>query len=146
TPFQLWLKLRRERPGMVHVHHGGEAGAMRVARAAAADGVPVLVTCHETGSDAIEPHPEVRRAYQRADLIAAPSRGTAERLVRTWGIARDRLRWIPYGTEPADEALEHAPARAWRDRLGVRTLRPLWVCPLKLERRRGHEVLLDALA
>src|SRR5947208_848922 len=28
TPFHLWLKLRRERPRLVHVHHGAPSGSL----------------------------------------------------------------------------------------------------------------------
>jgi len=86
TPFRLWLKLRRERPQLVHVHHAGEPASLRVARAAAADGVPVLITRHDLGAsdaDVAATPPEIRRVYQRADLIVTASRGTRERLNRT---------------------------------------------------------------
>ena len=149
TPFRLWLKLRRERPQLVHVHHAGEPASLRVARAAAADGVPVLITRHDLGAsdaDVAATPPEIRRVYQRADLIVTASRGTRERLARTFGIPRDQVRCISYGTEAVDEELDPGLARAWRVHLGVRPLRPLWVCPLRLDRERGHEVLLDALA
>ena len=136
TPFHLWLRLRRERPQIVHVHDAGAAGSMRVARSAAADGVPLVITRHEAGAPASDP--EVRKLFTRAD---------AEDLVDEWGLNRERVRWIPYGTNiPTFDDGERSPARAWRDEYGARPLRPLWVCPLRLEPQRGHESLFEALA
>src|ERR1044072_1671014 len=128
TPFQLWLKLRRERPQLVHVHHVAEAGSARGPRAAAADGVPVLITRHDVGdagSGVSATHPDVRRVYERADVIATTSRGTAELLARAWGVARDRVRFIPYGTDVMEEDTELDHARHWREHLGASLARPL---------------------
>lgn len=144
TPFHLWLRLRRLRPQLVHVHDSGAPGSLRVARSAIADGVPVLITRHGEGAPANEP--EVRRIYARADVVTAPTRSEVEDLAGTLGIGRDRLRWVPYGAELPDDEFELPLARAWRERLGARPTRPLWVCPLRLEAGRGHEMLLDALA
>jgi glycosyltransferase involved in cell wall biosynthesis len=142
TPFHLWLKLRRERPQLVHVHHAESGAVLRIARAAQADGVPVVITRH--AEPALEP--ETRRVYERADAVVTVARGAAGQLADEGTLRRERVRWIPYGTDTADEDAERPVARAWRDHLGARPYRPLWVCPLRLERHRGHEVLLEALA
>ncbi len=140
TPFHLWLRLRRERPQLVHVQHT-EPASLRIARAAESDGVPVVITQHATAPVT----PETARVYQKADVVVSVVRSGIETLVTEAGVGRERVRWIPYGTNPADES-ERGPARACREYLGARPLKPLWVCPLWLERRRGHEVLLEALA
>jgi glycosyltransferase involved in cell wall biosynthesis len=145
TPFGQWLQLRRERPRLVHVHHAPGSGSLRVARLASADGIPVVVSCHasvpETVTDA-----GARRVYENADLMTAATSADADQLVHGWGIDRGRVRVIPYGADLPDEDFERPEALAWRSRLGARPVRPLWVCPLRLEPHRGLEVLLDALA
>ena len=144
TPFHLWLRLRRERPQIVHVHDAGAAGSMRVARSAAADGVPLVITRHDSGAPASDP--EVRKLFARADAVSCATRADADGLVDDWGLSRERVRWIPYGTNIPQFDAERAMARGWRDQVGARPLRPLWVCPLRLEPQRGHEALLEALA
>ena len=143
TPFHLWLRLRREHPQIVHVHDAGAAGSMRVARSAVADGVPLVITRHAAGAPGSDP--EVRKVFARADVVSCTTRADTQELVDEWGLSRERVRWIPYGTNIPDFDAERAPARAWRDQLGARALRPLWVCPLRLEPGRGHEPLLEAL-
>jgi D-inositol-3-phosphate glycosyltransferase len=147
TAFGVWLRLRRERPMLVHVHHSGSAGSLRVARAASADGIPVLLTRHSAAPLAeAQAGADERRVYGRADRVSVAVRADAEELVRGWGLDRKRVRWIPYGAEVPDEERESAAALAWRSELGARPFRPLWVCPLRLERNRGHDVLIDAVA
>jgi glycosyltransferase involved in cell wall biosynthesis len=63
-----------------------------------------------------------------------------------WGLERERVRCIPYGADLPDEEVEAGEARAWRAQLGARPDRPLWVCPLRLEASRGHDVLFEAAA
>jgi glycosyltransferase involved in cell wall biosynthesis len=145
TPFGQWLQLRRERPRLVHVHHAPGAGSLRVARLASADGIPVVVSCHSDVPELVT-DAAAKRIYESADLVTTSTETDAEQLVQSWGVDRTRVRAIPYGADLPDDDFERPEALAWRARMGARPIRPLWVCPLRLEPRRGIEILLAALA
>jgi glycosyltransferase involved in cell wall biosynthesis len=143
-----WRQLRRAAPRLLHVHHVWPAADRYLAALSGLAGVPHrIVTEHITG----HPHSAAqvalkRRELGRADAVTAVCGAVADTLVRDYGIARDRVRVVPNGTDLPEEESEWVPARAWRDRLGAGPLRPLWVCPARLEEQKGHDVLLDALA
>ncbi len=143
-----WLALRRLAPDVLHVHHVWPAADRYLALLARAAGVPhVVITEHIVG----QPHSGGQRALKRdelarADAVTAVCGAVADTLVSDYGMARDRVRVVPNGAEPPDEAREAPQARAWRERFGASLIRPLWVVAARLEEQKGHAVLLDALA
>jgi len=143
-----WMRLRRLRPDVLHVHHVWPAADRYLSMLARAAGVPHLVVtehivgqAHSGGQRALK-----RQELARADAVTAVCGAVAEMLVNDYGIARDRVRVVPNGAEPPDEAREAAPAKAWRERFNASLIRPLWVVAARLEDQKGHAVLLDALA
>lgn len=143
-----WVKLRRARPDVLHVHHVWPAADRYLAMLARAAGVPhLVVTEHIVGAS----HSAGQRALKRgelgrADAITAVCGAITETLVREYRVPPDRVRVVPNGADLPDEAREAPLARAWRERLGASQMRPLWVVAGRLEEQKGHAVLLDALA
>ena len=146
--FRTWQRLRRERPALLHLHHVWPASDRYLPSLAEAAGVPHLVlTEHIVG----QPHSAgqkmlKRRELARADAVTAVCGAVAESLVHDYGVPRERLRVVPNGADPPDEALEQPAARRMRVELGASAMRPLWVCAARLEEQKGHVVLLEALA
>ncbi len=143
-----WLRLRRLKPDVLHMHHVWPAADRYLGVLARAASVPhLVVTEHIVG----QPHSDGQRALKRAELaradaITAVCGAVADMLVDDYGIARERVRVVPNGAELPDEEKEAPAARAWRERFGASLIRPLWVVAARLEEQKGHAVLLDALA
>jgi glycosyltransferase involved in cell wall biosynthesis len=143
-----WMRLRRLRPDLLHVHHVWPAADRYLAALARAAGVQrFVVTEHIVG----ESHSAGQRALKRdelsrADAVTAVCGAIADRLVSDYGVPRERVRVVPNGADAPDEAAEAGPARQWRERFGAALIRPLWVVAARLEEQKGHAVLLDALA
>ncbi|MFN8587768.1 MAG: glycosyltransferase [Candidatus Eisenbacteria bacterium] len=143
-----WLRLRRLKPALLHVHHVWPAADRYLCMLARAAGVPhVVVTEHIVG----ESHSGGQRALKRdellrADAVTAVCSAVADTLVRDYGVGRDRVRVVPNGAELPDEEAEAEPARAWRERFHAQLIRPLWAVVGRLEEQKGHAVLFDALA
>jgi len=143
-----WSRLRRARPDVLHVHHVWPAADRYLAALARAAGIGhLVVTEHIVG----ESHSAGQRALKRdelarADAVTAVCGAIADTLVRDYGVARERVRVVPNGAEPPDEAAEAPLARRWRERFAAGLIRPLWVVAARLEEQKGHDVLLDALA
>ena len=146
--FQTWRWLKRRRPSLLHLHHVWPASDRYLPSLAEAAGVKHLVlTEHIVG----QPHSAgqkllKRRELERADAVTAVCGAVAESLVRDYGVPRERVRVVPNGADPPDEAAEHPAARRLRAGLGASALKPLWVCAARLEEQKGHAVLLEALA
>lgn len=143
-----WSRLRRAKPDVLHLHHVWPAADRYLATLARAAGVAhLVVTEHIVG----ESHSGGQRALKRdelarADAVTAVCGAVADSLVRDYGVARERVRVVPNGAEPPDEAAEAPAARRWRERFAAGLIRPLWVVAARLEEQKGHDVLLDALA
>jgi glycosyltransferase involved in cell wall biosynthesis len=146
--FQTWRRLQRLRPALLHLHHVWPASDRYLPSLAEAAGVPHLVlTEHIVG----QPHSAgqkmlKRRELARADSVTAVCGAVAESLVHDYGVPRERVRVVPNGADPPDEAAEHPAARRLRASLSASAMRPLWVCAARLEEQKGHAVLLEALA
>ncbi|HET7224968.1 MAG TPA: glycosyltransferase family 4 protein [Candidatus Eisenbacteria bacterium] len=142
-----WRALRRDPPALLHVHHVWPASDRYLASLADAAGIEhLVVTEHIEG----EPHSPAQTALKRgelarADAVTAVSAAVADSLVRDYRADRARIRLVPNGADPppADEALA---ARRLRIELGASLTRPLWACVGRLEKQKGQDVLLDALA
>jgi glycosyltransferase involved in cell wall biosynthesis len=143
--FDVWGRLRRARPALLHLHFAWPSDDGVPAAIAEIAGVKHrIVTAHGGRS------PETTRAASRktlegADLVTTTCDGFAEQLVRETGIARDRIRRILPGIEARDDAREVELARRIRERLGAGVIRPLWVFAGRLEAHRGPGVLIEAL-
>lgn len=143
-----WLRLRKLRPAVMHVHHVWPAADRYLTLLARSAGVRhVVITEHIVG----QPHSGGQRALKRdelgnADAITAVCGAVAEMLVNDYGIARDRVRVVPNGAELPDEARESPLAKEWRERFSASLIRPLWVVAARLEEQKGHAILFDALA
>jgi glycosyltransferase involved in cell wall biosynthesis len=143
-----WVRLRRSKPDLLHVHHVWPAADRYLAVLARAAGVRHFVVTehivgesHSTGQRALK-----RDELARADAVTAVCGAVADTLVRDYGADRERVRVVPNGADPPDEAAEAPLARQWRERFGAGLIRPLWVVAARLEEQKGHAVLFDALA
>ena len=143
-----WSKLRRLRPGLLHVHHVWPAADRYLSLIARAAGVPhLVVTEHITG----EAHSRGQRALKRgelrhADAVTAVTGAIVDTLMRDYGIERSRVAVIPNGADPPDPDREEPQARKWRERFLATPVKPLWVVAGRLEEQKGHDVLFAALS
>lgn len=119
------------------------------ALAAAAIGrrVPLAVGLH--GSDVfLAERPGVRhwvrRSLSRACLLTGCSPELVER-VAALGFPRERSRVIPYGVDVERFSPDSGRASGWRQRLGVPPEAPLVLAVGRMARKKGFEVLLEAL-
>jgi glycosyltransferase involved in cell wall biosynthesis len=146
--WRTWRRLARERADLIHVHHVWPAADRYLATLREAAGVPhLVVTEHIEG----RPHSAAqvrlkRRELARADAVTTVSAAIADSLVRDYGMDRARVRVVPNGAEMPDEIAERIPARRLREQHGAGMHRPLWLCAGRLERQKGQDVLLEALA
>jgi len=143
-----WRLLRALQPDLVHVHHVWPAADRYLAMLVRAAGIRHLVVTehivgqsHSTGQRTLK-----QRELARADAVTAVCGAIADTLVQDYGVTRERVRIVPNGADPPDEAAETPVARAWRERFAATLLRPLWVVVGRLEEQKGHDVLLEALA
>jgi len=143
-----WQRLRRLRPDVLHIHHVWPAADRYLAALARAAGTRHLVVTEHIVGSAHSPGQRALKRHElaRADTVTAVCGAVVQMLVDDYGIPRDRVRVVPNGAEPPDEALEAPRARAWRERFSASLLRPLWAVAGRLEEQKGHAVLLDALA
>ena len=143
-----WVRLRRARPDLLHIHHVWPAADRYLAWLAGAAGVPhLVVTEHITGQS----HSPAQRSLKRrellqADAVTAVCGAVADSLVRDYAVTRQRVRVVPNGADLPDEGVERPAARKLRDQFHVGPFRPLWVCPARLESQKGQAVLIEALA
>jgi glycosyltransferase involved in cell wall biosynthesis len=131
--------LRRARPSILHLHAvpgGSHHGLVALARTV---GVPHVVVAQH-GLAGVP-----SRALVRADAVTVVCEAAADELIRARGLPRARVRVVPNGADPPDEAAELPAARRLRDRLGIGAYRPLWVSAGRLEEVKGHDVLIEAL-
>jgi glycosyltransferase involved in cell wall biosynthesis len=144
----VWLRLRHARPTLLHLHHAKGSANRLAGVLAEAAGDSRLVITQRTAD---EPSPPLGRALERrmlarADAVTTVCGAVADTLVREFGLGRSRVRIVRDGIDPPDQETETIESRQLRERLGVGALRPLWVCGERLEPRRGHDILLQALA
>ena len=143
-----WRALRRARPQVLHIHHVWPAADRYLPALAGAAGVAhVVITEHIVGESHSAAQAALkRRELSRADAVTAVCGAVADSLVSTYGVRRDRVRVVPNGADAPDEEHEAGPARRLRESLGAGLLRPLWACAARLEKQKGQDVLIDALA
>lgn len=140
--------LREDKPELLHVHHVWPAADRYLATLAGWAGVPhLVVTEHVVG----EAHSSAqvslkRRELKRADAVTAVSTAVAESLVHDYGAERAHIRVVPPGADVPEPDREEPLARQLRAELGAGLLKPLIVCVGRLERQKGQDVLLDAVA
>jgi glycosyltransferase involved in cell wall biosynthesis len=83
-----------------HPNLGPVAQAMRLA----APRMKTILCTH--GIEVWEPLPQLRRrALQHANVVLAPSRDTADHVASDQGVARERIRVLPWALDPQFEAL-----------------------------------------
>jgi glycosyltransferase involved in cell wall biosynthesis len=97
------LKAARRKAKLVlaaHPHLGPVVQAMRLA----APRMKSIICTH--GIEVWEPLGGLRRqALRRSNLVLAPSKDTAERVAAEQGVAREKVRVLPWGLDPQFEAL-----------------------------------------
>jgi glycosyltransferase involved in cell wall biosynthesis len=143
-----WRRLRALAPRLLHIHHVRPGADRYLAAIAGLARVPhVVITEHAVSAT---PDPRARRLKRReleeASAVTTVCAAVADALVAGCGVDRALMRVVANGADPPDAAAEAPAARALRQALGARTDRPLWVMAARLETRKGHEVLLEALA
>jgi glycosyltransferase involved in cell wall biosynthesis len=92
------LNAARRRGKLVLAAHANLAPIVRVMKVVAPT-MKSIVCAH--GVEVWEPLPRLRRrALQRATMVLAPSRATAEHVITLQGVAAERIRVLPWGLDP----------------------------------------------
>jgi glycosyltransferase involved in cell wall biosynthesis len=142
----LWSRVRRDRPGLLHLHRAGAAGdAFAAALIDLAAPSNLVVTDHSIPDPAFGASGP-SGVHGRADLVTIASLGQLEETVHAHAIPRDRVRIVRGGIDRPDDDAESRRAQRWRERLAAGALRPLWVCLGRIEEGKGHATLIEALA
>ncbi len=138
------LKAARRHAKVVVAAHPNLAPLVR-AMQVAAPRMNSIVCTH--GIEVWEPLSRMRmRALQRATLVLAPSRATAEHVISLQGVAAGRVRVLPWGLDPdfetrrGGESPARLPAEFPRGRVILTVGR--W---LATERYKGMDTLIQAL-
>jgi len=138
------LKAARRRPKLVLAAHPNFAPLVR-AMGAVALGTKSIVCAH--GIEVWEKLPRIKRsALQHSTMVLAPSRATAEALVSVQGVAKERVRVLPWGLDPDFETKllglsgVNVPAEFPRGRVVLTVGR--W---LESERYKGMDTLIKAM-
>jgi len=101
------MQLARRRPSFVLAAHPNLA-PIAVGMRSLAPQLRIVVMTH--GIEVWTPLPWLRRnALRSADLVLAPSTFTAQKLATTQGIAKDKVRWLPWALDPDFQALTASP-------------------------------------
>lgn len=148
----LYRSFGPEPPDLLHINNGGFPGALSCLAAGPAARLRGVRKVVHMSNNLPIPYrgparwmdwPLERLAVWSADLFVMGSRFSAKNMVETLGLPEARVTVLPNGI--ADRPIaEDAPSL--RRRLGVPDGRPLVAVVAVLEPRKGHEVLLDALA
>jgi phosphatidyl-myo-inositol dimannoside synthase len=138
------MKAARRRAKVVLAAHPNLAPVVR-AMNVVAPRMKSIVCAH--GIEVWEPLSRLRRrALQRATIMLAPSHSTAEYLVSAQGVARERVRVLPWGLDPdfetriSGDSPAHLPAEFPRGRVILTVGR--WLAE---ERYKGMDTLIKAL-
>jgi glycosyltransferase involved in cell wall biosynthesis len=83
-----------------------------------------------------------RREAELADEITAPSEEICD-LIAQLGISRDRIHFIPNGVD-SQRFRPDIDASGWRERLQLRPIDRLILCPRRLERKNGVRFFVEA--
>jgi glycosyltransferase involved in cell wall biosynthesis len=143
--FDAWIKLRRVRPALLHVHHAWPTSEGVSAALCETAGVRHRIVSVHGPSAPHEMQPVSRKALDQADVVTTVCGTYAEQLVSEGGVDRERVRYVPAGADPPSEEAERTVARAIRDRFGTGPNRPLFVYAGRLEPYRGAAVFVEAL-
>lgn len=138
------LKAARRRAKLVLAAHPNLGPLVRVMQVAAPR-MKSIICAH--GIEVWEPLSGMRRrALQRATLVLAPSRATAEHVISLQGVASEHVRVLPWGLDPdfetrlGGESPARLPAEFPRGRVILTVGR--W---LATERYKGMDTLIQAL-
>ena len=85
----------------------------------------------------------IPRSAQQADIIVTPSEFTAERMVDLLGVARDRIRVVPFGLDVPDRDAVDAQANPAPDSLGEG---PVFLYPAIAYAHKRHVDLIEAFS
>ncbi len=144
---RLWLTLVRRGRGYAAIHAHDPKGHVYGAAAAAVTGLPLVATHHGWLS-----RDRRERAYERLDAavlrraqrVICVSRGVRDTLHREFGVSRQRITHIPNGVDP--DRLVPGDRGAVCGALGIDPGRRIVVAVGRLDRRKGFDVFLRALA
>ena len=144
----VWSRLRRARPAVLHLHSATLASDRHLSVLARMAGVDHLILTQHVASASVAgvADPAKLRAMQNADAVTTVCDAAKDVLVRDCDVGRKRVRVVPNGADLGDHAGERVAARRWREEFGIGAFKPLWVCIARLEEQKGQAVLLDALA
>jgi glycosyltransferase involved in cell wall biosynthesis len=149
NPAQLQRLIREH--GIDLVHARSRAPAWSALIAARRTGVPFVTTYHGIYNGTSGLKRWYNSVMARGDLVIANSAFTADHVVATHGLSRDRLRVIPRGVDLARfERAAVAPDRVeslrqkWLN--GVPHDQPIIMLPGRLTSWKGQSVLIDAMA
>jgi glycosyltransferase involved in cell wall biosynthesis len=149
NPAQLHRLIREHRIDLIHARSRAPAWSAIIAARRA--GVPFVTTYHGIYNGTSGLKRWYNSVMARGDLVIANSAFTADHVVATHRLSRDKLRVIPRGVDLArfDRAAV-APDRVqalrqqWLE--GVPTGQPIIMLPGRLTSWKGQAVLIDAMA
>ncbi len=141
----LWSRLRRARPDVLHLHCAWPTSTGLGGGLAHVAGVRHRIVTVHGGRDPESTRGAAPKVLERAELVTTTCSAFAEQLARETGMPLDRMRRVPPGIEAPDFDREAPEALDFRAAVGAGPLRPLWVFAGKLESHRGADVLVESL-
>jgi glycosyltransferase involved in cell wall biosynthesis len=154
NPFKIWRNARRltrliRAEGVDIIHARSRAPAWSARWAARRAGIPFVTTFHDTYKSGSGGKRAYNSVMAKGDRVIAISEYIANYLRDTFGLGADVLRTIPRGIDIERFSPERVSAerkvilaRAWN----LPDDRPIILMPARLSRKKGHAVLIQALA
>lgn len=143
--FDVWSRLRRARPEVLHLHFSWPTASAVAGGIADVSGVRHRIVTVHGGRDPESSRDAASRVLERAEIVTTACDAFAEQLARETDVPRERMRRVPAGIDAPEDAREAEAALDFRGAMGAGPLRPLWVFAGRLEPHRGADVLVESL-
>ena len=154
NPWEMWRNAGRlarliRKNNVDIIHARSRAPAWSALWAARRTGIPFVTTYHDTYSAKSAWKKRYNSVMAKGDRVIAISEFVADHVRAAYGVGEDTLRVIPRGIDPARFDPARIPAERKIKLIHDWNLpddKPIILMPARLSRKKGHLVLVEALA